>query len=86
VDHIIREATETELYPSNKNRETDFCLSKSWELIIGPLKQNAESFNHTINRDRILLQLTEFLNTALRGAQTLSFSGHTSVRAFLLFL
>jgi hypothetical protein len=38
MDRIVREAIEIELHPYNINRESDFCLSKSWKPLIGSLK------------------------------------------------
>jgi hypothetical protein len=34
----VREAIEIELLPYSINREGGFCLSKSWQLLIGSLK------------------------------------------------
>jgi hypothetical protein len=38
MDCIVREAIEIELHPYDINREAGFCLSKSWNPIIGSLK------------------------------------------------
>jgi hypothetical protein len=38
IDHIVREAIETEIHPYNINREGGFCLSKSWKPLIFTLK------------------------------------------------
>jgi hypothetical protein len=38
VDRIIMEAIEIELHPNNMNKETGFCLNKSWKPIICSLK------------------------------------------------
>jgi hypothetical protein len=34
MDHIIREVTDIELYPSNMNRKDDFCFT--WNLSSPP--------------------------------------------------
>jgi hypothetical protein len=38
MDRIVREAIEIQLHPCNINRESGFCLSKSWKPLIGSLK------------------------------------------------
>jgi hypothetical protein len=38
MDRIIREAIEIELHSYNINRESGFCLCKSWNPLIGSLK------------------------------------------------
>jgi hypothetical protein len=38
MDRIVREVIEIEFHPYNINREDGFCLSKSWNPLIGSLK------------------------------------------------
>jgi hypothetical protein len=38
LDRIIMEAIEIKLHPNNMNKETGFCLNKSWKPIICSLK------------------------------------------------
>jgi hypothetical protein len=36
MERIIREAIEIRLYPNNMKSKEDFCLSKSWKLLLHP--------------------------------------------------
>jgi hypothetical protein len=38
MDRVIRKAIDTELRLNNMNREDGFCLRKSWEPLICPVK------------------------------------------------
>jgi len=39
MEHLIREAVETELHQDNMNREEGFCLSRSWRPLDQILKE-----------------------------------------------
>jgi hypothetical protein len=42
LDRIIMEAIAIELHPNNMNKETGFCLNKSWKPIICFLKKTPQ--------------------------------------------
>jgi hypothetical protein len=46
MDHIIREAIEIGLHPSDMDWEEGFCLSKSWKPLIYSLKDCKKSPSH----------------------------------------
>jgi hypothetical protein len=53
MDRTVREAIETELHPYNINREGGFCLSKSWNPLIGSLYIFGTSPRYTWRRNAL---------------------------------
>jgi hypothetical protein len=43
MEHIIKEATESELHPNNMNRDEGFSLRKSWKPLLQTIKESAFS-------------------------------------------
>jgi hypothetical protein len=39
IEHIIGEAREIKIHPSNRNREEGFSMRKSWKLLLQTLKK-----------------------------------------------